>query len=131
MYLGQLETQSNRADWDEVFVLTDEATGDVVDISLCRITMTVRKMDRNPNYHGDPYGYGAATYANTAALTGSTDTGEITIIDVGTFQWLFPADRMNVLHQGDYQIGVRIMQDTRTAQLIVCSVNIIEGIDMQ
>jgi hypothetical protein len=133
MYLGQLETQSNRADWDEVFVLTDEETGDAVDISLCRITMTVRKMERNPNYHGDQYGYGygGSISPQGGALTGSTDTGEITIIDVGTFQWLFPADRMGVLHQGDYQIGVRIMQDTRTVQLIVCSVNIIEGIDMQ
>lgn len=130
MYLGQLETQSNRGDWEEVFVLTDEASGDAVDISLCRITMTVKKMERNPNYTGDQYGYGVA-FTPGATLTGSTDTGEITIIDVGTFQWSFPADRMNCLHQGEYQIGVRIMQDTRTAQLIVCSVNIIEGIDTQ
>ncbi|MBO0718176.1 MAG: hypothetical protein J2P55_12670 [Rhizobiales bacterium] len=131
MYLGQLETQSNRADWEEVFTLVDEASGDPIDISLCRITMTVKKFDRNPNYRGDQYGYGYGNYAEAAALIGSTDTGEITIIDVGTFQWSFPADRMPALHQGEYQIGVRIMQDTRTVQLIVCSVNIIEGIDTQ
>lgn len=129
MYLGQLETQSNRADWEEVFVLTDEASGEAIDISLCRITMTVKKMERNPNYAGDP-SYGAS-FSGGAALTGSTDSGEITVIDVGTFQWNFPATRMGVLHQGEYQIGVRIMQDTRTAQLIVCSVNVIEGIDTQ
>jgi hypothetical protein len=133
MYTGNISTTSNRADWQEAVVLTDEDTGDLIDISLCRITMTVRKLERNPNYRGD--GFYGSFYDNTipvgVVLTGSTDTGEITLPDIGTFQWLFPASRMASLCQGEYQIGTRISQDTRTMQLIVGVVTVIEGIDTQ
>jgi hypothetical protein len=135
MYFGALETQSNKADWEEAFVLTDSDTGDTIDISLCRITMTVRKLTRNPGVNRNSSGYGASGYGavdpGCIALTGSTDTGEITLPDVGTFQWLFPATTMFGLIEGEYEIGVRISQDTRIVQLIVCTVNIVEGIDMQ
>jgi hypothetical protein len=129
MYFGHVSTASNRADWQEAVVLSDQDTGDLIDISLCRITLTVVKMPRNPNvYNRDGY-YGYDH--DGVALTGSTDTGEITLPDVGTFQWLFPADRMTCLRQGEYQIGVRISQDDRTMQLIVGTVNVIEGFDTQ
>jgi hypothetical protein len=135
MYYGHVSTASNRADWQEAVVLTDQDTGDLIDISLCRITMTVVRMSRNPNAYGGGYGasgYGGSSYGyDGVALTGSTDTGEITLPDVGTFQWLFAASRMSCLHQGEYQIGVRISQDSRTMQLIVGTVNVFEGIDMQ
>jgi hypothetical protein len=130
-YVGHVSTASNRADWQEACVLVDEDTGDLIDISLCRITMTVTRFRKNPNsaipggYYDYPVNYGEVI------LTGSTDTGEITLPDVGTFQWLFPASRMNCLHQGEYQLGVRISQDTRIAQLIIGTVNIDEGIDQQ
>jgi hypothetical protein len=133
MYTGNVSTTSNRADWQEAVVLTDMDTGDLIDISLCRITMTVRRLSRNPNYSGDGfYGYYDQNSPGVgAALTGSTDTGEITLVDVGTFQWLFPFTRMTCLRQGEYEIGIRISQDTRTMQLIVGSVNVVEGIDTQ
>jgi hypothetical protein len=128
MYYGHVSTASNRADWQEAVVLTDQDTGDLIDISLCRVTMTVVKMQRNPNAYRDGYyGYDC----DGVALTGSTDTGEITLPDVGTFEWLFDADRMSGLRGGEYQIGVRISQDDRTMQLIVGTVNVIEGIDQQ
>jgi hypothetical protein len=133
MYTGNVSTTSNRADWQEAVALTDMDTGDLIDISLCRITMTVRRLSRNPNYSGDGfYGYYDQNSPGVgAALTGSTDTGEITLVDVGTFQWLFPDSRMACLRQGEYEIGIRISQDTRTMQLIVGTVNVVEGIDTQ
>ena len=127
MYFGALDPQSNKADWEEAFVLTDSDTGDTIDISLCRVTMTVKKLTRNPGVGGRE----GFSFEGGAVLTGSTDTGEITLPDVGTFQWLFPWQTMNGLVEGEYQIGVRISQDTRTVQLIVCTVKIVEGIDQQ
>ena len=127
MYFGALDPQSNKADWEEAFVLIDSDTGDTIDISLCRITLTMRKLLRNPGLSGR----GGFSYEGGAVLTGSTDTGEITLPDVGTFQWSFPWQTMMGLNEGEYQIGVRISQDTRTVQLIVCTVNIVEGIDQQ
>jgi len=130
MYYGHVSTASNRADWLEACVLTDDDTGELIDISQCRITMTVRHFERNPNqYRNDGYAYGPVAVG--AVLTGSTDTGEITLPDVGTFQWLFPETRMAGLRQGEYEIGVRISQDGRTVQLIVGTVNVVEGIDNQ
>jgi len=128
MYYGHVSTASNRADWQEAVVLTDADTGELIDISLCRVTMTLIRMPRNPN---NPYRDGYYGYDCGPLLKGSTDTGEITLPDVGTFMWTFTAAQMAALSQGEYQIGVRISQDDRTAQLIVGTVNVVEGIDMQ
>lgn len=133
MYTGHVSTASNRADWSETIVLTDEETGELIDISACRITMTVLHRPRNPNnYTRDGY-YGLPDTGLSAgiALTGSTDTGEITLPDVGTFTWSFSADRMAALPQGEYQLGLRISQDSRTVQLIIGTANIAEGFDTQ
>ena len=136
MYFGNLDTVSNRADWQEAVVLTDEETGDLIDISLCRVTLTLRTLRARPNANASipssyGYGYGGGTDAGIVMLTGSTDTGEVTLPDVGTFMWTFPADRMWCLPAGPYELGVRIAQDDRTAQLIVGQINVVEGIDTQ
>lgn len=130
MYYGHISTASNRADWDEACQVIDYDTGDPIDISLCRITMTVRKLERNPNYYRDGY-YDYAAMPVGVVLTGSTDTGEITLPQLGTFEWLFDYTRMSQLFQGEYEIGIRISQDGRTVQLIVGTVKVIEGIDTQ
>jgi hypothetical protein len=134
MYTGNISTASNRADWQETFVLTDEETGEAIDISGARITLSAVYRPRNPNYspryvgYGD---YGPTVQLGGLVLTGSTDTGEITLVDVGTFQWLFTQDRMASLCQGEYQLGVRISQNGSTMQLIIGTVNVIEGFDTQ
>jgi hypothetical protein len=129
MYNGNISTASNRADWQETIALADQDTGDPIDLSVARITMTVRRLRRGQGYFTDYY-YGSPLPVD-ALLTGSTDTGEITVVDSGTFQWLFPFTRMAMLCQGEYQIGVRISQDVRTTQLIIGTVTVLEGIDNQ
>jgi hypothetical protein len=129
MYNGNISTASNRADWQETIALADQDTGDPIDLSLARITMTVRPLRRSPGYFTD-YFYGPMLPVD-ASLTGSTDTGEITVVDAGTFQWLFPFTRMASLCQGEYQIGVRISQDVRVTQLVIGTVTVFEGIDNQ
>lgn len=133
MYFGNINTVSNRADWQEVIVLTDEDTGDQIDISQCRITLSIVRAPRDPNFYLRDGYYGLVNYgyAGGVLLTGSTDTGEVTLPDVGTFQWLFTADRMGALSQGEYLVGVRISQDDRIMQLFAGTVKIVEGIDMQ
>ena len=109
-YTGHVSTVSNREDWIETFVMTDEDTGDLIDISLCGITMTVLYRPRNPNlmmrdglYYGGP-----VVQSGGVILTGSTDTGEIMLTGLGTFTWSFPASRMASLAQGEYQPGLKI-----------------------
>jgi hypothetical protein len=112
MYTGSFAAVSNRADWSEAVVLTDAESGDLIDISACRVTLSV-----TDNYR--------------ALLTASTDDGSITLPDVGTFMWNFSQDQMNALCPGAYPVGVRISQDTRTCQLVIGTVNVMEGIDQQ
>jgi hypothetical protein len=126
MYYGNINTVSNRADWQDVIVLTDEDTGDLIDISQCSITLSVARC--RPSYLNDGYGFAAPV---GVILTGSTDTGEVTFPDVGTFQFIFTKDRMGALCQGEYQIGIRISQDDRTMQLFAGTVKVQEGVDMQ
>ena len=129
MYYGHVSTASNRADWQEACVLTDQETGELIDISLCRVTMTVTRAASRSTVSSS---YAEEFHSGSGpALTGSTDDGTITLPDVGTFEWLFPATRMAGLCQGEYVIGVRISQDDRTAQLIVGTVSVVEGIDNQ
>jgi hypothetical protein len=126
---GNISQTSNREDWIGTHRLIDDDTGAVVDISNCGISMTVLKQSRNPNYYRD--GYYGRVYPNSIILTGSTNTGEISIVDTGTFQWVFPASRMNNLPQGEYQIGIRIANSTQIGQLVIGTVVVLEGIDDQ
>src|SRR6516162_6216466 len=101
---GNISQTSNREDWIGTYRLLDDDAGTVVDISDCQIFMTVLKHSRNPNYYRD--GYYGRIYPNAIILTGSTATGEITVPQLGVFQWIFSADRMNGLPQGQYEIGI-------------------------
>lgn len=114
MYVGSLPVVSNREDWQQAITLVDADTGETIDISLCSITLTVRDFKNK-----------------ITTLTGSTDGGEVTLPDVGTFMWNFPASRMGALCQLQYEVGVRISQDDRTAQLLIGTVEVLEGIDQQ
>ncbi|WP_445215458.1 hypothetical protein ACKWRH_23550 [Bradyrhizobium sp. Pa8] len=113
MYTGYLAPQSNRSDWTETILLEDTESGEVIDLTGCRVTLTVRDENR------------------CARLTADSDAGTITFPDVGMFTWDFDHNTMRGLCAGAYQVGVRISRDERTVQLIIGSVNVMEGIDDQ
>jgi hypothetical protein len=114
MYLGSLPSVSNRETWQQAITLVDADTGELIDISLCSVTMTVRDFKNKQT-----------------VLTGSTDSGEITLPEDGTFAWSFTPTQMGALCQAQYEVGVRIAQDDRVAQLIIGTVEVLEGIDRQ
>jgi hypothetical protein len=96
--------------------------------------MTVRQIESDRTYYRNPFlGYynDLSFPPGATVLTGSTDTGEIVVVGLGVFQWLYPMDRMGVMCQGDYQVGVRIAQVGRIEQVIIATVNMYEGLDMQ
>jgi hypothetical protein len=131
-YYGYLSTPSNRADWIDTCLVIDDDTGDPIDLSTTTITMTVTNRRRNPNaYYGQGYFYDPPVYLDAISLKGSTETGEIIVVDLGTFQWTFPAMRMNGLPQGEYVIGIRLNQGGQIAQAAIGVITVMEGIDMQ
>jgi hypothetical protein len=113
MYTGHLAATSNRSDWTETILLEDVESGDVIDLTGCRVTLTVRDE------------------SGCARLTADSDAGTITFPDVGMFTWNFLATAMAGLCAGAYQIGVRVSRDDRTVQLIIGNVNVMEGLDWQ
>ena len=113
MYTGYLAPASNRASWTEAVQLVDNESGDNIEISGCRITLTVRNENRNP------------------VLTASTDDGTITLPQTGTFQWDFSETQMSGLCPGASSVRGRISQDDRVVQLLIGNINIMEGIDTQ
>jgi hypothetical protein len=131
-YYGNISTPSNRADWIDTVQVLDDDTGEPIDLSTCSITMTVTNRRRNPNaYRYGMGGYYGPLYLDLIILTGSTASGEITVVDLGTFQWHFTAGQMNNMPQGEYIIGVRITQDDQSIQVMIGTVIVMEGIDMQ
>jgi len=130
-YYGSVSAPSNRADWIETVLVSDDDTGDPIDLSTTTINLTVTNARRNPNSYFGP-GYGSPYEWGPLRMTGSTTTGEIVVVDLGTFQWTFPAIRMANLLQGEYQIGIRLeTADGQIAQLIIGTLTVMEGIDMQ
>jgi hypothetical protein len=114
MYVGSLPAVSNREDWQQAITLVDADSGELIDISGCEVTLTVREFR-----------------SKCTVLQGSIDAGQITLPEDGTFLWNFPAVQMKALCQAQYEIGVRISQDSRTAQLVIGTVDVLEGIDQQ
>ena len=114
MYFGTLPAVSNREDWRLAMQPIDAVTGEVVDIQACTISMTVRNFKTKQQ-----------------VLTGSTDSGEITISTDNVFQWDFPAQRMSGLCQAEYEVGLRISQAGLYSQLFINTVSVYEGIDQQ
>jgi hypothetical protein len=130
-YYGYISAPaSNRADWIETCMVLDNDTGDPIDLSVASITMTVINSKRNPNAYMNS-GYYGRYDPGVIILRGSTGTGEIVVVDLGTFQWHFTAAQMNSLPQGEYSIGIRLTQDDQTMQLVIGALSVMEGIDCQ
>jgi hypothetical protein len=108
MYIGSLQSFSNREDWEVEIQLTDE-TGEVIDFDDCDLVVSVR--DKN----------------GSQVLAGESDD-EITIPETGTLLIRFAASRVRSLLAGTYQVGLTVTDGTNTAQLLVCTVQCIDGI---
>lgn len=112
-YIAALR-QSNRATWRDILEISDADTGDLIDLTGARITMTLC------GERGDK-------------LTVSTDDGSINVIDLGKAEFVFTKGQMGGLCAGSYSIGARVQRETDgdVEQLIEGSVYIYEGVDRQ
>jgi len=113
-YIAALR-QSNRATWRDIIEISDSETGDLIDLTDARITMTIR--DQNGGQR----------------LTASTDEGSINVIELGRAEFSFTKDQMGGLRTGSYSIGARVQRepDGDVEQLLEGSVYIFEGVDRQ
>lgn len=102
---------SNRADWRFRLKNTDPADGTMIDLSPYSITIQVRRRGRcGP------------------ALSVATPDSRITFPSTGVIDVAFPASQMNSLCADTYEIGAIVSDGTETAQLILGTVPVYDGV---
>lgn len=121
MFAGSLGTISTAADWRDAISLADQETGDPLDLTGCSITFNVRESETYP----DDYGWRGPPNSTNAVLSGSTSGGQITITDLGVFQWAFPAP-LN-LCPGEHDVGIVISRSGETIQLFLGTIIVERG----
>jgi hypothetical protein len=131
MYQFNFKQVSNCADWIESVELTDEDTGDLIDLTGYTITLQVSwQTPRGQGFVRGNYGPGGYGYNGFAdnALVASTTNGKITVPSLGVFTWTFRASDMASLAAGNYEVGVIMANPPSTEQLILGVVPIVNGV---
>lgn len=111
MYQGTLPPLSNKAGWTFIVEVTDDDTGEDVDLTGSTIVLELR----NPE-------------DNTTSLSATTANGRI-VTSVGFFTGTFTALNMKGLCAKTYDIGCTVSNaDSEPQQLIIGTVPILDGI---
>jgi hypothetical protein len=105
---------SNRATWYEAVRLSDQETGDLLDLTDCSVVIEVAA------FHDG--------ICRNTVLSASTDTGAVTIPETGIFEFRFEAEQMRNVVPGVYRIGATISRDGETAQIIIGNIRVIDGV---
>lgn len=109
MYTGNLGTVSNREDWEQSIDVVDENGADV-DISAATITLAVR-----------------AKGSSSPTLT--AEVGDGIVVSSPRFTFTFDVEDMRVFsNSGQYDVGCVVTIGSVTTQLIVGTVNIVDGV---
>lgn len=110
MLTGSLDPITNREDWTETIIVSDQ-NGSPIDISSSEIVVAIKDRERR-----------------CVALSGSKSDGTIAVHALGTFSWTFPASRTRALMAGTYDVGCTITTNGVTSQLLVGSLPVIDGV---
>jgi hypothetical protein len=117
MYQGSLPPRSNRAGWIFVVEVTDDDTGQDVDLTGATIVLEL--------HHAHPHRRWGTTLAATTA------NGKI-VTAIGFFTATFTAIDMKTLCAETYAIGCTVSNaDSEPQQLIIGTVPILDGIVSQ
>lgn len=112
MFTGTLSPVSNKADWIETFELYDDETGEAIDVSAAtEITIAIRE----PGTHSE-------------VLSGSLTGDEIEHVETGVIQWHFTADQMSDLCAKTYEVGMTLVLDDITTQILIGHLPVADGI---
>lgn len=111
MYQGTLPARSNRAGWSPIIEISDDDSGDAVDLADATIVFELRDPD------------------DRTTMLSATSSSGISILDTGVFQVSFTAEQMRQLCAKTYEIGCTIGNaDSEPQQLILGTVPILDGI---
>ncbi len=110
MYIGALPPVSNREDLEIDCEITDDETGDLIDLTGAVIVFEVRD------------------HRCSTVLSATTTNGKITIPDTGTFIVAFAESEMNELPNDTYEWGCTLLINGGTRQLGIGTVPVLDGV---
>ena len=127
-YGGSLSEASNRASYIECIEILDQETGEPIDLSDVQEIVFQAISDIYQNYVQFGYGLGFGGYIGAQMITATLSGGKIAIIQPGVFQVSFTRGDMNTLPGGDYNVGVTIVKDDITTEIIIGTLPVREGV---
>lgn len=125
MYIGQVETISNRATWaSDTYELVDDQDGTTTDLTdpalTVDIVVTIRgRSDGSWRDYDAPSNYGTLATASIA-------NGKVSIPGPG-FWWQFEDSDLSGLCAGTYKLGVKVTIDGFVTDLIIGTIAVLEG----
>ena len=109
MLIVAMPPVSTRADWIGFYEISDD--GELITVEPDAATVEVK-----PNS------------SCTALLTATKANGKVTFPSTSTLQWHFTRDEMAGLRPGTYEVGITVMMDGVTYQLMVGTVPVRDGV---
>jgi len=122
-YVGALSEVSNRASWNDCIEVRDIETNEPVDISSAQ--EIVVQVSPQPS---SQYGTGGYSGSYSTMLVASLSNGKVSHVDTGVFQFKFARSEMNPLAPGIYDVGVTIVMDEETVELIIGTLPVRDGV---
>lgn len=109
MYHGSLPATSNREDFEAIFQLVDEDTGDLIDLSAATIEFDISEHGCRP------------------LITATTANGKITLIETTTFRVAIPRAEMANLCAGQYDVGATVENSGETRSFLIGALPVLDG----
>ena len=110
VFHGKLDPTSNREGWSLTVEIDDE-NNNPIDLTGASITVNIR----DPRYRA-------------IVLCGSTANGAVTILSTGVFQVSFTAAQFRPFRPDTYEVGVVLVQNRVTVQLVIGLLPVVDGI---
>jgi len=125
MIEGALPAISGSATLDLTVQVRDEENNELIDLAGMVINFVMAPFGSWPTLWDEP-----ASFLQPE-LIASTETGEITVIDMGTFQVLVASSVIRSMNAGNYDAGCTVRDptdDDYVAQILIGTINVIPGI---
>ena len=110
MLIAKLPPVSNRADWIDAVEFVDDDTNELIDLTPSTVVITVKDED------------------GCQAMTVSSTDGGVVFISLGVIQFTFTRSVMAGLQPAAYQIGATISRDDETAQILIGTAPVVDGV---
>lgn len=109
MYQGSLPATSNREDFEAIFQLVDDDTGDLIDLTSATIQFDISEPGCHPR------------------ITATTNNGKITLVENTTFRVAITRDEMASLCAGQYDVGSTVENAGETRSFIIGTLPVLDG----